>query len=226
MAHYNGLAQTATIQKSGENGPILDRASQNNHSGTLRARHRHRTPDVRKHLTADEISAFFRAITNHRDRALFRVVYHRGLRAHEPGLLRLSDFNARDGKLHVVRGKGSSGGEYRLTDEELRALRAYIRYSRGARDGPLFLSRHGRPISRRQVHRLMKRYCAAAGIDVRLAHPHALKHSCGVHLAERGEDLLDIQDHLGHRNVANTMIYVQITNKRRDARGERLKAWK
>ena len=31
-----------------------------------------------------------------------------------------------------------------------------------------------------------------------------------------------IQDHLGHVNIQNTMIYVQITNKRRDQFAEQL----
>jgi hypothetical protein len=32
----------------------------------------------------------------------------------------------------------------------------------------------------------MKEYCAKAGIRREKAHMHALKHSCGTHLAERG----------------------------------------
>jgi site-specific recombinase XerD len=177
-------------------------------------------------LTAEEITVFFKAITDLRDRALFRVIYHRGLRAHEPGRLRLTDFQNREGKLHVTRGKGSAGGQFRLVDEELRALRAYIRYKRGTAPGPLFLSRNGRALGRWQIWSLMRRYCATAGIDPAKAHPHALKHSCGTHLAELGEDLLDIQDHLGHRNIANTKRYVEITSKRRDATAERLRDWR
>ena len=72
----------------------------------------------------------------------------------------------------------------------------------------------------------MRRYCLLAGIGVDKAHPHALKHSCGTHLAERGEELMEIQDHLGHRNIVNTRRYVEMANQRRDARGERLRDWK
>jgi integrase/recombinase XerD len=185
-----------------------------------------RTQTAPKYLTTDEITAFFKVINRLRDRALFRVIYHRGLRAHEPGRLRLCDFQNREGKLHVVRGKGSTGGEFRLVEEEVKALRAYIRYERGNAAGPLFPARNGRALGRWQVWSLMKRYAQAAGIDPEKGHPHALKHSCGTHLAEMGEDLLDIQDHLGHRNIANTRRYIEVTNKRRDAAAERLKAWR
>jgi site-specific recombinase XerD len=211
------------IEKIGANS---DPVKQNGYSVTPGGNKRRRILKAPKYLTTEEITAFFKVITDLRDRALFRTIYHRGLRAHEPGRLRLSDFHARDGRLLVARGKGSTGGEYRLCDEELRSLRAYVRYVRGVSAGPLFLSRNGRALGRVQIWRLMQRYCKAAGIDPQKAHPHALKHSCGTHLAERGEDLLEIQDHMGHKNAANTRIYIDTTNKKRDARGDRLKDWK
>jgi site-specific recombinase XerD len=213
---------TENIGKSDENALP---AKHNDYSVSPTKRKRRTESATPKYLTTEEIARFFRSIVDLRDRALFRIIYHRGLRAHEPGRLRLSDFHAREGKLQVMRGKGSAGGEYRLCDEELRALRAYVKHRRGTAPGPLFLSRQGRGVSRIQIWRLMRRYCTIAGIDAEKAHPHALKHSCGTHLAERGEDLLEIQDHLGHRNIVNTRIYVDITNKKREARGERLKDW-
>jgi site-specific recombinase XerD len=209
----------------GENEEEPKPSQRNGHSvrSTGKPKRRVETP---KYLTSDEIEAFFKAISSLRDRAMFRVIYHRGLRAHEPGRLRLSDFQNREGKLNVVRGKGSAGGQFRLTDAEIKALRGYIRYERGSAPGPLFLSRNGRALGRWQVWSLMRRYAQAAGIDAAKSHPHALKHSCGTHMAERGEDLLDIQDHLGHRNIQNTRKYIEITNKRRDATAERLKEWR
>lgn len=51
---------------------------------------KHRPNDI-KYLTEDEISALFSVITSIRDQAIFRVVYHRGLRASEPRLLQLAD---------------------------------------------------------------------------------------------------------------------------------------
>ena len=71
----------------------------------------------------------------------------------------------------------------------------------------------------------MKKYCAAAGIGPEKAHMHALKHSCGTHLVDLGEDVLMIQDHLGHRNIQNTMIYLRVSNKARTAADERLRDW-
>jgi integrase len=175
------------------------------------------------YLEIDEMRALFRVITSKRDRAIWAVAYHRGLRAHEIGLLKLSDFQ-RD-RLFVRRGKGSISQEYSLTAEELHALKIWLR-ERGQAPGPLFPSRNHRPISRRRLDALMKRYCEAAGLRKEKSHMHALKHSAGTHLADRGESAQDIQDALGHRRISSTNIYLHYSRKRREAMAERQKHWR
>ena len=102
------------------------------------------------YFTEEEIDTFFRAIRSPRDRALFRIMYHHGLRASEPGKLMLSDYRPGPGraKLRVIRLKGSvSGAEHALVDVEHTALRAWLRM-RGTEPGPLFPSRQHGPINR------------------------------------------------------------------------------
>jgi type 1 fimbriae regulatory protein FimB/type 1 fimbriae regulatory protein FimE len=177
-----------------------------------------------QYLTTEEIDRFFRVITRARDRALFRVAYHRGLRASELGLLQLSDYRPNAGRLFVRRLKGSRSGEYHLTQAEQQNMRAWLRVQ-GSAPGPLFVSRNHKPISRWRLDQLMKRYCKCAGIPPEKAHMHALKHSCGTHLSAQEPDIVAIQDHLGHANIQNTMTYVQIASKRRDEFADRLRDW-
>lgn len=186
-------------------------------------RPRRKRSDI-KYLTEDEIERFFRAVDAPRDRALFRLAYHRGLRAREIGRLQLADWLQRDDRLTVRRLKGSAGGEYHLTKSEVTALRAWLRV-RGAEPGPLFVSRVGKGISQQMLDLLMKRYGAAAGLPREKCHMHSLKHSCGTHLLNRGESIEDVKDHLGHRNIQNTLVYAQYTNKRRHERDRRLRDW-
>jgi integrase/recombinase XerD len=177
------------------------------------------------YLEEREIAAFFAVIKKRRDRAIFRLVYHRGLRAHEVGVLQLSDFRDRDGVLHVYRGKGSISRDHSLTNEELKTLRAYIK-DRGTSPGPLFPSRQGRAgISRFRLDQMMKEYCRLARIPLAKAHMHALKHSCGTHLAERGASAEEIQDWLGHREASSTAIYMHFSRKRRAELDQRFKDW-
>lgn len=180
-----------------------------------------------KYLTEPELEKFFRAIDKAgsvRDRAIFRIMYHRGLRAREVGMLQLSDWLVRDDRLIVRRLKGSNGGEYHLVKKEVSALRAWVKV-RGTDAGPLFPSRNGSPISQQMLDVLCKKYGAAAGLPVAKCHSHAMKHSCGTHMMNMGFSTEDVQDHLGHRQVANTQIYAKYTNSRRQERDKRLRDW-
>jgi integrase len=44
------------------------------------------------YLTPEEIARLFAAIKSPRDRAIFRLAYHRGLRASELGIIQFSDY--------------------------------------------------------------------------------------------------------------------------------------
>jgi type 1 fimbriae regulatory protein FimB len=169
-----------------------------------------------EYLTEDEIARLFAAIGKDvRSQAIFHILYFRGLRASEIGQLRFEDYRPAVARLFVRRLKGSNSGDYHITESERTALNRWVRL-RGDAPGPLFPSRNSKPLSRWRVFLLMRKYCKAAGIDPVKAHPHALKHSCGTHLSDREADVAVIQDHLGHVNIQNTMIYVQISNKRRE----------
>jgi len=52
-------------------------------------------------------------------------------------------------------------------------------------------------------------------------HPNVLRHSIAVHLMNAGWGAADVQDWLGHRSIASTMVYAAVTNKRREANYER-----
>jgi integrase len=182
-----------------------------------------------QYLTRSEKDRLFNVIKSPRDRAIFRLVYHRGLRASEPGLLKLSDWNDRDRLLFVRRGKNSIERDYRLTAVERTALRAWLKI-RGNEPGPLFPSRQERAgglgIHRNRLDQLLREYCAKAGIRPEKAHMHVLKHSCGTHLSELGVSADAIQDCLGHRAASSTQVYMHFSQRRRDEIAARLENWR
>ena len=173
-------------------------------------------------LTPKELERLFAAISSLRDRAIFRLAFCKALRASEVGLLQLADYNRHDNTVRVRRLKGSMHGEFPLYTREAASLRAYLR-ERGTAPGPLFLSRHGRGISRRQLDRLMKHYGAIAGLPPEKCHMHVLKHTRGTHLHDAGESVVMIQHELGHRDIRNTLVYTHASPAAAEAMFKRLR---
>ncbi len=174
-----------------------------------------------KYLTEEELQSLFAVIKDPRDRAMFTLGFWRGLRASEVGVLRLENWHPKTGRLFVRRLKGSVSQDYRVTPEEERALRAWLRV-RGKVPGILFSGYKGRGLGRRQLDRLMKQYGAAAGIPEEKRHWHILKHSCGTFLRDHGEPIEMVQDHLGHACIMSTMVYAHATPRQREEMAERI----
>src|ERR1039457_3337804 len=173
----------------------------------------------------EEMGRFFKAIDSTRDRAIFRLMYHGGLRASEIGLLEMRDYAPRTDRLMVNRLKGSNSGEHHLNREEARALKAWLKV-RGTAPGAIFSSKKGGPISRKMLDVLVKAYGVRAGWPSKLRHCHTFKHACCTHLLSKGFNVEQVQDWVGHANIANTMIYARVTNSRRDQMGKALADWK
>ena len=76
-------------------------------------------PDI-TFLTQDEVRRLLAVITSKRDRALFQLAYHHGLRASEVSLLQRDDIHEQQGRIYIPRVKGSIAKTYPMQPEDLR----------------------------------------------------------------------------------------------------------
>ncbi len=185
------------------------------------------TAELPLYFSKEEVQRFFAVIprSNRRDRALFDLLYRHGLRRREASLILLTNvaLAAHSGFLGVTRLKGSKSGVYRLHPSSVRLIRAYLD-ERGADDNPyLFPGRRaGMALSPSMIYQLFRRYAMAASLPLDRCHPHAFRHSWGVHASNERFDLLDIADWLGHRSLQMALRYAAVTNQRRDENYDRV----
>jgi integrase len=173
------------------------------------------------YLTQDELRELFAVIKDKRDKALFYLAYHHGLRASEVSLLQRPDIQDKQGRIHIHRVKGSVSKTYPLQPEDMRRIRSYLR-SRQDGSSYLFVSSRGVPLERRSYWDLMQKYGERTDIPKAKWRFHALRHSIAVHLLDAGADVAFVQDRLGHANIQNTMVYMRYTTVTRDAQTREL----
>ena len=184
-----------------------------------------------KYLTEEETDELYQIInqdkTLHstRNRAIFYVAKYCALRASEIGMINLTDYRPIWKTLFCKREKNSLNNTIKIIDDDvLQALDDYYkqRIKMDVDSKVLFISQKGTPISRKTLHWLMKKYCAQTSISIDKHHMHTLKHTRAIELANSGADIKDIQWWLGHRNVNNTLIYMQYTTRQQEALYEKL----
>jgi integrase len=83
-----------------------------------------------KYLTQDELKRFFAVIESPRDRALFGVIYHYGMRVTEALMLTVQDLDFKNHRIRIRRLKNGLGGEKPLWRHTAKLLRAYLRERR------------------------------------------------------------------------------------------------
>jgi integrase len=168
----------------------------------------------REHLLPDEVERLIQAaksVGRHglRDSLLIMTGYHHGLRVSEICDLRWSDLDFKSAHLFVRRLKGSNPSTHPIDGRELRGLRALLR-SQGKEPSPwVFVSERKAPLTPDAVRKMVARAGEVAQLPFPI-HPHMLRHSCGYYLAAKGYDLRLIQSWLGHRSLANTLLYTQL----------------
>ncbi len=163
-----------------------------------------------KVLRESEIAALEAAALSDRDRLIMRVLRFHGLRVSELVNLRVEYVDLESGVIHVIEGKGSKDRNLPIPRRFRPELEAWIGTRR---DGYVFPGRFpNRPLTDRAVRYLIDDAATRAGI--KHTHPHMLRHTYASTLLDRGADLRQVQELLGHASIATTQIYTHVSVER------------
>jgi len=168
--------------------------------------------DNEKYLSHLELIELFKLVKgyypdnkykNLRNYLILRLAYLHGMRISEVLDLKWSDVNFTDGLITVRRLKGSITANQVMRSDEIKDLKKLKKYNYSTL--LVFCNVNGTAIHRDTILKLCNEL--SKGIDKKIT-PHSMKHTCGVHLALAGKNIREIQYHLGHKDVLNTLIYL------------------
>jgi site-specific recombinase XerD len=175
-------------------------------------RHHLREPQrLPRPVQESDLCAFFAAISDARDLAIFTLMLRCGLRIGEAAQLQLVDlYLEEDFPRMLVRGKGSRQRVVYLSPQALAILRAYLATRPTAACDFVFLSYQLRGLSTHAIHMRLLHYRKEVNLSFTA---HRLRHSFANDLLNADMPITSIQKLMGHRWIETTQVYVRANDK-------------
>ena len=199
-------------------------------SGAVGTPQIYRLDDVPRSITWDEVRRMLeaverRTVRGRRDYAILLLLVTYGLRAHEVAKLTLDDLDWKRERLQVLARKAGHATVYPLAGVVAEAIIDYLKHGRPKTDDRHLFFRifaPQAPITAAAVSSSVALYLHKAGIQVRRAGSHTLRHTCVQRLIDAEFPLKTIGDYVGHRSPESTRIYskVAIASLREVAMGD------
>lgn len=109
-----------------------------------------------------------------------------------------------------------------IVKELKRKLLGYAK-KRGIKSGCIFVTRNGKPMSRTNIWREMKRFCVQANVDPQKVFPHNLRRLFARTFYTVEKDIAKLADILGHSNIDTTRIYIISTGSEHRKKMEKMR---
>ena len=146
---------------------------------------------------------------------MLTLLYACGMRASEVAGLKIGGRQRQPGR-DARAGQGQQGADRPVAEAALYAVRQYLEHERPSwlrdprRAARCCSAASGKPLSREDVFRIVRKYVARGRPATGAISPHTLRHCFATHLLSRGADLRSVQEMLGHADIATTQIYTHV----------------
>jgi site-specific recombinase XerD len=161
----------------------------------------------------NEMAKLFSSIGDHlRDRTIFTLMLHAGLRVGEVINMRTGDIYLSENRMPHLRlnGKGQRERIVYLSATSTQLLEKYLQ-SRPLDSGErVFLNRRGKPITATGIQLQLAKYCRQAEIWVTC---HQLRHTFACRMIAAGVPITSVQKMLGHTSLRTTQLYVEVADQ-------------
>ena len=152
-----------------------------------------------------------------RNYTMVSILWALGLRTSELTGLTVGRFATGHGKrtgLLKIRGKNKKQRALFVVDRLFDCLTTYLAHpeSPKKKTAPMFTAQPGKAISNNRLRRLVKDQAKAAGIKPDIT-PRVLRHSFATEMYHQNVPLSAIQAMMGHESIAETSIYVHVSDK-------------
>ncbi len=150
--------------------------------------------------------------TGKRDKLIFEIFYHTGIRVSELVNIKHTDIDE-DNKTIKVLGKRNKERIIPIQQSLLEKINDFIKYTKSnfkATDNYLLLTNKGKKIYPRLVYSIVNTYLSRVA-TVTQKSPHILRHTFATHMLENGADINAIKELLGHSSLSATQIYTHNT---------------
>lgn len=165
--------------------------------------------EVKKPYSAAELERLRRACTDKRDLALVDFLYSTGCRVSEVVRLNISDINFETSECIVI-GKGDKERIVYLSEVASMNLKEYLA-GRTDNNGALFAGKRTSRIQKTGIEAMLRNLGKRAGVDN--VHPHRFRRTLATNLLDRGMNIQDVAQILGHADLKTTQIYCYISQK-------------
>jgi len=172
-----------------------------------------RLPNV---LSKEEVHKIADNMSNTRNRLMTLLTFYGGLRVSELISIRPYDFKWDEWKSKTINpgilkviGKGDKQREVYIIPGLMNLIYHYVKDEVSKKqnvNAPLF------SINQRRWQIILSK--VSKKVLDRSINPHLLRHSCATYLREKGFDLKEIAEFLGHESIVTTQIYTHINKEK------------